>query len=198
MKLENVKRNLEKNGFEAEIFNTSKEVNQYLLDDIKENTSIDFGGSITVEQIGTYEVLEEAGHDLYWHWKSVKENTLDRKHNSNAYITSTNALTEDGKLINMDGTGNRVAAMIIGFDTVYVITGKNKIVKDEKAGRDRIRNIAAPLNAKRLNRKTPCAHTGVCTDCDSPDRICKAEVILHKNPSNTKIKVLIVDEELGF
>lgn len=193
-----LEKNLIDNGFAVKRFKNTKELNRELLKQIKLGDSVGFGGSITVQDIGIYEELKDRGNKVFWHWKKDVEDPINKAKDADVYITSTNALTIDGKLVNMDGNGNRVASMIFGHRDVFVIVGKNKITDDYYGARDRIRNIAAPLNAKRLNCKTPCVHTGKCSDCDSPDRICKVEVVIHKNPGNTNINIYIVDEDLGY
>lgn len=194
----NLEKNLIDNGFTVKRFKNTKELNRELLSQIKLGDSVGFGGSITVRDIGIYEELKDRGNKVFWHWKKDVEDPINKAKDADVYITSTNALTIDGKLVNMDGNGNRVASMIYGHRDVFVIVGKNKITDDYQGARDRIRNIAAPLNAKRLNCKTPCVHTGKCSDCDSSDRICKVEVVIHKNPGNTNINIYIVDEDLGY
>lgn len=189
---------LTKNGFGFKMFNNALEAKMELLSQIKTGESIGIGGSMTVQEMDIYDDLRDKGNDVYWHWKKDVENATAKAINSDIYITSTNALTMDGKLVNMDGNGNRVGSMIFGHKDVYIIVGKNKICKDYEEARERIRNIAAPMNAKRLNLGTPCTHTGKCIDCDSPQRICKAEVILHKNPGATKVHIYLVNEELGY
>ena len=107
-------------------------------------------------------------------------------------------MTEDGKLYNVDATGNRVGAMFIGPKKTIVVCGVNKIVKDLDAAEKRVREWAAPQNAKRLNRKTPCVETGLCEDCSSPDRICNIYVTLAKKPARTDVVVILVGEYLGI
>lgn len=193
------KNSLLKNGFKAQVFSSSQEAKEALLNDIGLDESIAFGGSITLNDLGLYEEFKNRGNDVYWHWKvDDKRAALDSAVNTDIYLCSTNALTLDGKLVNMDGTGNRVASMIFGHKRVYVIAGKNKICKDYNEARERIKNIAAPLNAKRLNVNTPCKFTGKCNDCNSPERICKVETVLHENPGGTEIIVYIVNEDLGY
>ncbi len=192
---------LKRNGFKGEFFETKDEAIEKIITEISEDDSISIGGSMTILDLGLYEKLKEKGNEVYWHWKVPSEEgkqELKKAMETDIYLTSTNALTIDGKLVNMDGTGNRVASMIYGHERVYIIAGKNKICKDYEEASIRIKNIAAPKNAKRLNKNTPCVHTGKCNDCDSPDRICKAEVILHKNPDNTQIIVYIINEDLGY
>ncbi len=190
---------LKKNGFEANFFENSEDAKIHLLKEIDKNESVGIGGSMTVLDMGIYDVLVDRGNDTYWHWKAEdKKSALEKAVNTEVYLTSSNAITEEGKLVNKDGTGNRVASMIYGHKRVYVIVGKNKVTKNVEEAFKRIETVAAPLNAKRLNLTTPCVYTGVCSDCDSKDRICKAETILSKNPNGTQIFVYIVNEDMGY
>ena len=194
-----VKNSLLKNGFKAQVFSNRQEAKEALLKDIELDESIAFGGSVTLNELGLYEEFKSRGNEIYWHWKAEDRGAaLEKAVNTDIYVCSTNALTLDGTLVNMDGIGNRVASMIFGHKRVYVIAGKNKICRDYDEARERIKNVAAPLNAKRLNVNTPCKFTGKCNDCDSPDRICKVEVVLHKNPGGTEVIVYIIDEDLGY
>lgn len=189
---------LTKNGFNVKTFDNIFEARTELLSQIKGEESIGIGGSMTVKDMDIYDDLKDKGNEVYWHWKNEVPNAAVKAINTDTYITSTNALTMDGKLINMDGNGNRVSSMIFGHKDVYIIVGKNKICKDYDEAIKRIREVASPLNAKRLNLNTPCVHTGICSDCDSPERICRAEVIIHRNPNSTNINIYLVDEELGY
>ena len=114
------------------------------------------------------------------------------------YFTSTNAITLDGELVNIDCTGNRVAFLCFGPDNVIVVTGMNKVVPDVAAGISRTKNVAAPPNAVRLNRNTPCAVTGRCGDCKSPDCLCAQTVVTSFSPTPGRITVILVGEELGY
>lgn len=193
------KNSLIENGFNVEIFKSSEEAKNALLRAINVDESIAFGGSKTLEELGLYEEFKNRGNEIYWHWREEDKNYARQKAiDTDIYLTSTNALTLDGKLVNIDGTGNRVSSMIFGHKRVYVVVGRNKICKDYDEAIKRIKNIAAPLNAKRLNLNTPCKFTGKCSDCDSPDRMCNAEVIIHRNPTGTEINIYLIDEELGF
>lgn len=189
---------LTKNGFIVKTFEDKIKAKEELLLDIKKEDTVGIGGSITIQDMGVYEALRERGNEVYWHWRKDVENPIQKAMTSDTYITSTNALTLDGKLVNMDGNGNRVASMFFGHKDVYIIVGKNKLCNDYNEAIDRIKNIAAPLNAKRLNLSTPCTHTGKCSDCASPDRICKVETIIHKKPNTTNVHIYLVDEELGY
>ena len=193
------KNSLKENGFNVEIFDSSEEVKDVLLKEIDTNESVAFGGSMTLENLGLYDELKNRGNEVYWHWK-VEDKASERikAMNTDVYLTSTNALTLDGKLVNMDGAGNRVASMIFGHKRVYIVVGKNKICKDYDEAIKRIKNVATAMNAKRLNTNTPCRFTGSCNDCSSPERLCNVETIIHKNPTGANINIFIVDEELGF
>jgi hypothetical protein len=125
-------------------------------------------------------------------------NLFRKSFTSDVFLTSTNAVTESGKLFNVDATGNRVGAMFIGPKKTIVVCGVNKIVKDLDAAEKRVREWAAPQNAKRLNRKTPCVETGLCEDCSSPDRICNIYVTLAKKPARNDVVVILVGEYLGI
>lgn len=197
--VEKIIRALEKNGFKVRNFETSNAAKGALLEDIEKDESVGIGGSMTILQMGIYDELVGRGNPTYWHWKAEdKAAALRDASHTDVYLTSTNALTEDGKLVNKDGTGNRVASMIYGHKRVYVITGSNKICRDLDQAFKRIEITAAPLNAKRLGLSTPCVYTGVCSDCDSSDRICKAETILSKNPNGTQIYVYLINEDIGY
>ncbi|HEY8363675.1 MAG TPA: lactate utilization protein [Tissierellaceae bacterium] len=193
-----LKKTLEKYGFVVKIFEDSKSAKDELLNEIKLDETVGIGGSMTIQQMGLYEDLRNRGNKVYWHWRKDEESPLQKAMNTDVYLTSTNAITMDGKLVNMDGNGNRVASMFFGHKNVYVLVGKNKICKDYDEARQRIRDIAAPLNAKRLNLSTPCAITGKCNDCNSPQKICKVETIIHRNPGLCQIHIYLIDEELGY
>lgn len=189
----------EKHGYNVKVFDKAEDSIEELIKDIDVTDTIGIGGSSTVLDLGIYDILKQRGNEVFWHWKAEnKKDALEKAKDSDVYISSVNAITEDGKIVNMDGTGNRVASMIFGHKQVFLIIGKNKICKDYEAAIERIHTIAAPKNAERLKVNTPCRFTGKCNDCDSPDRVCKAEVILHKKPNGTKINIYFIDEELGY
>lgn len=190
---------LEKNDFNVRIFDNSNDVKDTILKEINQDESVGFGGSTTINDLGIYEELKQRGNSVYWHWKAEdKKEALIKSVNTDVYISSTNALTLDGKLVNRDGNGNRVASMIFGHKRVYIVIGKNKICKNYEEAKERIDTIAAPKNAERLKINTPCRFTGRCSDCDSPDRMCSVETILHKKPNGTSIYLYLVNEELGY
>lgn len=177
---------------------------------IPEGAVVGFGDSLTLRQIGLVDALEKGNYVFLNPWKpgtSVEENIRLKKRalTSDVFVTGTNALTLDGKIVNVDGHGNRVAAMLFGPDRVIVVAGVNKIVQDLEQALKRIRNEAAPLNVKRhpdFDPMPPCGITGECNDCSSPWRICNKTVIIEREYSNNKYDpvmiVVIVGEELGL
>lgn len=193
-----LEKTLAKNGFKVKIFNNIVDIKEELLSKINLEDTVGIGGSVTIQELGIYEKLKERGNDVFWHWRKDVDSPLDKARNADIYLTSTNALTMDGKLVNMDGNGNRVASMINGHKDVFIIVGKNKICDDYGAAINRIETIAAPKNAERVNLKLPCRYIKKCIDCNSLDRMCKVETIIHRNPSHTQIHVYLVDKELGY
>ena len=194
-----VKQNLEARGFRASVFATAAEAADY-LDSAIDNTSVGFGGSVTLEQMGLYERLER--HDrVNWHWRPTVDGADARQAAMTAehYITSVNGLAETGELINIDGTGNRVASTLYGHKKVWFVVGRNKLAPTYEEALWRARNIAAPKNAQRLGRKTPCAvKADHCYDCKSPERICRGLVVLWEAIGSMEMEVVLVDEALGY
>jgi len=199
--IETTIKNLEKNNMNAFFVETRKDAVAKALELIPEGASVGFGGSETLEQIGIFQEIEKRNFKFIdrRNAKTREENIQMRKQTllADVFLTSSNAVTRDGKLVNVDGTGNRVAAMIFGPEKVIVIVGKNKIVENEDDAIKRIKTIAAPTNAKRLGRKTPCVATGRCMDCNSPERICCTTVVQGWQ-TKPRINVIIVNEELGY
>ncbi len=186
---------LEKRGFAVRHFATAAEAADFLDAEI-DGTTVGFGGSLTAEQMDLYPRLSRH-NTCFWHWKG---NTREEAAEAEVYISSVNGLAETGELINIDGTGNRVAATLSGHREVYLVAGSNKIAPDFEGALWRARNIAAPKNAQRLGAKTPCALRGDrCYDCDSPGRICRGLVVLWCRPRGIdRMTVVLVDEELGL
>jgi L-lactate utilization protein LutB len=194
---------LEKNGFKTLYMATKREAADEVLKLIPKGVLVGVGGSMTVRELGLVEALIRRGNEVAQHWQaglSEEERMVARRRQltSDVFLTSSNAITERGQLVNIDGAGNRVAAMIFGPKKVIVVAGANKIVKDLNEALERVRKVAAPMDARRLNLKTPCAVSGVCTDCDAPDRICRVTTIMHRKPLKTDITVVLVGEELGY
>lgn len=192
---------LVKNGFEAHFFATAAEVRARVLDECEKAGSVGFGGSMSVAELGIFEALEESGKTLLDHGRvPLEEKDAVRRGQltCDLFLTGTNAVTLDGILVNLDGNGNRTNAMTYGPKKVVVVAGANKVAMDLPDAMRRVKQIAAPRNAKRLNYATPCAHTGVCSDCDSPQRICRVWSIIERRPARTDIAVLVCGEPLGL
>jgi len=193
--IEKLRKNLAARNISSSFFETAAEAVEY-LDGKLDKTTIGFGGSVTVGQIGLYDKLSRHNRTL-WHAKGG-----DPREGSSApvYIASLNGVAETGELINIDGTCNRVAATLYGAQHVIFVIGINKIAPDYDSALWRARNIAAPKNAQRLGKKTPCAaRADKCYDCKSADRICKALVVLWEKPNAvSEMEVVIINEDLGY
>jgi hypothetical protein len=194
---------LKKNNFEALFVPDSKAVFEEVMKRIPDGTTVGIGGSVTLTQLGLQKALEKRGIHLIWPFQQAKNEEerlrlIQKSFSADVFLSSTNAITEDGKLFNVDASGNRVGAMFIGPKKTIIVAGVNKIVKDLEAAEKRVKEWVAPQNIKRLNRKTPCAETGVCADCSSPDRICNIYVTLAKRPSRTEVVIILVGERLGI
>ncbi|HEX9062236.1 MAG TPA: lactate utilization protein [Clostridia bacterium] len=196
--IERTMANLVSRGFDASYFATGKEAVSYINSKLVGET-IGFGGSKTVEALGLFECLGEK-NSVFWHWKQEMEEARRNSAAAEVYLTSANAIAETGEIINIDGLGNRVASTLYGKKKVYIIVGKNKIAENFDKALWRARNVAAPLNARRFNKNTPCVKGELkCYDCQSPDRICRGLVVLwNKMLGMEKVEVIIIDEELGF
>lgn len=176
MNQEVLKKNFERHEFETSFFETREQAVNYLQAQIK-GRKVAFGGSVTLQEMGLFDALSKE-NEVIWHWNEPGAQTLARAREAQIYITSANGVSETGELVNIDGTGNRVAQTLYGPERVYFVVGKNKIEKDLSSALSRARNVAAPLNAKRLKADTPCSKTGEkCFDCGSEARICRATVI---------------------
>lgn len=207
IRLNRVKENLEKNNFEAYVAESAEQAKSIVVDKIMlslKPSTVSFGGSVTVVQTGIYDALKRAENieiiDTYDMSLSPKERINQRKRAllADLFITGTNAVVENGMLVNLDGMGNRIAAITFGPRHVIIVVGRNKVVFDLEEALQRVKEIAAPANAIRLNRKTPCAKTGQCEDCSSPERICNVWSIVEKSAPKGRIKVILVNDDLGF
>lgn len=194
---------LEDRGFSAKYFGNRDEAVNYLKDSIR-NKTIGIGGSETIKEIGLDKVLEE-NNKVFWHWnKSLVEEkgikgARDLATDTEIYITSVNGVSEEGTLINIDGSGNRISSTAYGHEKVYFIIGRNKVEENFEKALFRARNVAAPKNAQRLKKKTPCAVKGdKCYDCKSPERICRGFMIIERAMSSMEMEVVIIDEDLGM
>lgn len=195
-------KGLEKRGMEGAYFKTSKEAVAHVLSMLPSKASVSWGGSITLEQTVLIDALKEKDLELIDRSLATsleeKKVAQQRAFCADYYFMSTNAITADGELVNIDGNGNRVAALICGPEHVIILAGMNKVAADTDAAIQRVHTSAAPPNTMRLGLHTPCSQTGICKDCLSPDCICAHTVITRFNRNKGRIKVLLIGEILGF
>lgn len=197
MEYSQIRTNFERHGFTTQLFSTKEAVCSYLAD-ILQNQTIGFGGSETLREIGLFETLQQK-NAVIWHNKIPGLAVRKLANCADTYITSANAITETGEIVNIDATGNRVAMTAFGPQSCYYVIGRNKITANISEAYSRCKNVAAPLNARRLGAKTPCAVKGdKCYDCNSPDRICRIISVIERVPLGMKCEIIFVDQELGF
>lgn len=194
---------LRRNRFEAQFFETREETAKAVLEMILPGMQVAFGGSQTAKQLNLQQLVTEKGviildHNAAGLSDEQKMEVMRQQQICDVFICSSNAISLQGELFNIDGHGNRVAAMSFGPRRVIVVAGVNKLVADEEAAWERLRTVAAPINFKRLNRPNPCVKSGVCMDCNLPTRGCNIYVATRRRPSLTDFSVFIVNESLGF
>ena len=195
--------NLNKRGFLAEYAEDCAAAKARVLELVEGAQSIGMGGSVTVFKSGIQDALAAAGYKIYGAAYAAKmgedpNQAVKMGVMADVYMSSSNAITEDGVLINIDGMGNRVAGLIFGPDKIIVVAGRNKIAANEAAAMERIKTISCPMNGKRLKKQLPCALTGKCNDCRSADRMCRVTV-KHEAPTRGKeFHIIIINEDLGY
>ncbi|MCL2827498.1 MAG: lactate utilization protein [Oscillospiraceae bacterium] len=189
--------NLKQRGFHVSQFSDRESAAQYLLSEVGAK-SVGIGGAITIKELDIYPRLTEQC-DVYWHWEQGKE-VFPQAYDADVYLMSANGVSESGQIINIDGSGNRVRSMCFGHERLYIVIGTNKIAVDDEAAMWRARNVASPLNVRRLGKNTPCAVGEVkCHDCNAEERICRVFVTLEQPPAGIgHVEVVIVDEALGY
>ncbi len=193
-----VVKQLQKRNMDAYYVPTSAEAVSLVRELLPAGASVAVGGSVTLAESGVLALLQSGGYRFIDRTASEEDDYIRAAATCDAFFMSSNAVTEDGKLFNIDGTGSRLAFLVYGPKSVYVIAGVNKLVKDLDAAHDRLKRVASPANALRLERETPCARAGVCADCRSPQRICCSEVTTTFQRRPGRVKVILVGEELGF
>jgi len=199
--LERAAEALRANGFSAYAVSSAEEARNLVLSLIPSSSTVGVGGSVTVRELGLIEELERMGCRVVHHWVQAPPEELDALRRaelvSDVFLSSVNAVTLDGKLVVIDGAGNRAAALLFGPKRVVVVAGRNKLARSVEEGVWRARN-AAVMNCRRLGLRTPCVELGYCVDCDSPERACRALLVLERKPSRADFHVVLVDEELGY
>ncbi|MBE6656115.1 MAG: lactate utilization protein [Ruminococcaceae bacterium] len=192
---------LEKRGFEAYTVENAEDARTLILSMIKKEESITWGGSATIAEIGLVSALKDGGYLVFDRDEvppSERAAFAKAHFFSDWFLMSSNAITEDGELLNLDGTGNRVASLIFGPRNVIIVAGVNKITPDIDTAYARVRQVAAPRNAQRFPIQTPCKKTGKCADCLSPDTICVSLVRTRFSRQKGRVKVILIDGDYGF
>ena len=195
-------KKLEKRRMEAYYCDNKEEAVAKIMELLSKGASVSWGGSMTLEELelkpkiiaGNYEVYDRSGAET----EEEKEQIYHWALNCDYYLMSANAITKTGKLINIDGRGNRLAALVYGPKNVIVTVGMNKLTPDEKTARLRVKEKAAPINAMRLDRETPCVEKGSCFDCLGDSSICSQTVITRRSHVKNRIKVVLIGERLGY
>lgn len=197
-----VVKNLQGRGFDACYCKTGEEAKEKALEWIKEGASVSWGGSMTIRDIGLTKAVCEGNYRAI---DRDQAETAEEKRRAamdalsvDYYLTSANGISEDGQLVNVDGNGNRVAAIVFGPEYVIVVAGMNKVVRTAEDAMIRARTVAAPLNQQRFLKNTPCTVTGICGDCKSPECICNQLLTTRNCRPKGRIKVILVGEELGY
>ena len=207
IRLTDLKKSLEANNFEAYLADNVSEAQEILLKEILPKTgakSVSWGGSLTFIDSGIYDAIKDNSdlEVLDTFDKNIpREQSLEARRQAllvDLFITGTNAVTKTGQLVNLDMYGNRIAAITFGPKFVVILVGRNKVVSDLDEAMTRIKNYAAPVNAMRLDKKTPCVKTSYCEECKSPDRICNTWTITEKSFPKGRVKIILINEVLGF
>jgi hypothetical protein len=203
LRMEEAAAALNRNGMPTAVFDGRAEALVYLLAEAQQADTVGFGGSMTMADLALAEPLERAGKKILNHSKpgltaEERRQVMQGQLDCDLFFTSTNAVTLKGQLVNIDATGNRVGAMFFGPRRVMVVAGANKIASDLDSALARVREHACPPNARRLGFDTPCAHTGKCSDCHSPQRICRITTIIERKPRVTDLRICLINENLGY
>jgi hypothetical protein len=191
--IQTVVKALKANNFNVQYVDKAVDAVPLIMALIPRDATLEMAGSMSVVQLGLQDMLKKRGNTGF---EFPKPGEIPPR--KDVLLVSTNAVTLDGKLVNLDGMGNRVASMIYGIKKVILLVGQNKIVRNVEEAMERVQNVIAPYHAKYLGVKAPCAKTGECTDCDSPMRICNAMTILKKKPPMTDFTIFLVGEDLGL
>ena len=196
---------LKKRDFNAQYVETQDQAKEMILEEVPPGAIVGVGGSVTIREMKVLEDLRARGHKVLDHWeipRSALEESFQMRRAQqvcDVFLTSSNAITQDGRLVNTDGSGNRVNAMTFGPKKAIVVAGINKIVPDLERALRRIKEVAVPLNCRRLNYSPPCIQAGKCVDCRVPQRSCRITTIIEwKPPFISDYLVIIVGENLGY
>ena len=191
-------RHLERRNMAACYCPTAAEAVKKVSELIPDGSSVTWGGSMTMEEIGLIQTVKDKNYDAIDRMQGDKKEQATKIFNADWFLMSANAITLDGELINIDGTANRICYLCFGPEHVLVIAGMNKVVTDVPSGIARVRNMATPPNTTRLHKDTPCARFGRCMNCLEPDCICNQILVTRRSGQTGRIHVILVGEELGY
>lgn len=202
-KVERTIENFKKHNMDAYFVKDKNGLINKISEILEDGNTVSVGGSMTLFETGVIDLLRSGKYNFLDRYKEGltagdMKKIFRESFSADAYLVSSNAITEEGELYNVDGNGNRVAAMLYGPDKVIVVVSYNKIVKNIDEAIRRNREISAPANCKRLSRKTPCTEVGYCMDCKSPDRICNDYVVIKRQGVKGRIHILILEENFGY
>ena len=197
-----LKENFLKRNIDFYYVEKKEDVINIVKDHINEGETISFGGSVTLQETGILDFLDNGDYNLLDRRKAESPEERSKIYReaffADSYFLSANAITMDGEILNVDGNGNRIAAMIFGPKQVFIVVGINKLVSDLGEAYKRLEMYAGPMDAKILDKKTPCIQTGKCMDCQSLDRICNKYLVYKRENVKNRMKVIMINEKLGF
>lgn len=200
MEMKQIIRNFENRNINCIVLETKEQLYSYLDSLIADGNIVGYGGSMTLSELGVHEYLKN--RDITYLDRDAegadKDQIMHQALSSDAFLASANAITEKGEIFNIDGNGNRVAAMIYGPKRVILVVGENKIVKSIKDARERVKLISAPMNAKRLHTNTPCENTGECADCRAAKRMCCSETVINFQRNRDRMYLVIMKGTYGY
>ncbi|MBQ0109178.1 MAG: lactate utilization protein [Clostridiales bacterium] len=194
-----IKSNLESLGYKVTCFETKEQASDY-INSCVDGKTIGFGGSVTLAEMGLFDSLSKHNKTV-WHWTDAetRDKVLHEAMNAEIYFSSVNGIAETGEIVNIDGHCNRIASTLYGHEKVYFVVGRNKIAPDYEKALFRARNVAAPKNAQRLKKNTPCAvNADKCYNCKSKERICRALTVFWEKPTSSEYEIILINEDLGF
>jgi len=196
-------KNLNKHRFDAHFVDTIDDARSLILKLFTGCQRFGFGGSDTTRFLALHDILKADGKTVIDHLEeglSFEEQVNRRKQQAgcDCFVCSANAISMTGEIVNVDGIGNRTNAMSFGPGQVIIVAGMNKVTRDLDSAIKRVHDVAAPMRAKSLDMDTPCAKTGICTDCNAESRICNITTILHRKPMLTDISVVLINQALGY
>ena len=199
---EKLKKNLGKRNIEMFYLEKKEEITELIKKFVNEKDIVSYGGSVTLKETGVLDFFRNGDYNLLdrdaCETREEKDEIYRKSFYADHYFLSASAVTMDGEILNVDGNGNRIAAMIFGPKKVFIVIGINKLTADIKEAEERIKLYSGPMDAKILSKNTPCTITGECSDCKSPERICNKYLVYKREMNPERMKVILINEVLGY